>query len=124
MSKTADLRKLITAQLNTLDGETYYRIASDSASYPYKTFVLSRVSLEDLSRDDFELCIDLWDKGPNMKAIEEIADQIETLFSAANMPNETILPTFFRENRYPVDEQDKDLQHIQMNVLIQMYENK
>lgn len=121
MSKTADLRKLIVAQLNTIRGATYYRRAPEDAVYPYKTFALSRVELGDLSRDDFELEINLWDHAADPKAVDEIADQIEDLFNANNLPQATILPTFYRENRYPVDEPDHDIQHLQLTFSVQLY---
>lgn len=124
MSKTADLRKLITSQLNTVSGETYYLHASADASYPYKTFELSRISLGDLARDDIDLCVDVWDIAADSKQVDEIADQIEVLFNATNIPQETILPTFFRESRYPVVDEDKTIQHIQMHFTVQNYENK
>lgn len=124
MSKTADLRKLITAQLNTTAGATYYLTAPDNADYPYKTFELSRIALGDLARDDVDLCIDLWDKHTDTKRIDEIADRLEDLFNAANLPQETILPTFFRESRYPVIDEDKTIKHIQMHFTVQNYEIK
>lgn len=124
MSKTADLRKLITAQLNTTAGATYYLTAPDDADYPYKTFELSRIALGDLARDDVDLCIDLWDKHTDTKRIDEIADRLEDLFNAANLPQETILPTFFRESRYPVIDEDKTIKHIQMHFMVQNYEIK
>lgn len=121
MSKTADLRKLITAQLNTVPGATYYRNAAADATYPYKTFELSRANLGDLARDDIDLCVDVWDHGADTKAVDLIADSIEDLFNAVNLPQETILPTFFRDSRYPVKEEDKTIQHIQLHFLVQNY---
>lgn len=121
MSKTADLRKLITAQLNTLTGATYYRRAPADAVHPYKTFSLSRVDLGDLARDDYTLTVDIWDHASDAKAVELIADAMEDLFNAANLPQDTILPTFFRESRYPVDDPDKDIQHLQLTFIVQLY---
>lgn len=121
MSKTADLRRLITSQLNTVTGETYHRQAPDNARYPYKTFELSRANLGDLTRDDIDLCVDIWDHSDDMKAVEAIADGIEDLLNAVNLPQEHILPTFFRDSRYPVTEDDKTIQHIQMHFIVQYY---
>lgn len=124
MSKTADLRKLIKTQLNTTDGKTYYLTAPDDAGYPYKTFELSRFDLGDLVRDDIDLCVDVWDKHTDTKHIDAIADQIEELFNAVNLPQETILPTIFRESRYPIADDDKNIKHIQMHFTVQNYVNK
>ena len=45
----------------------------------------------------------------------------EALFNDANLPQPTILPTFFRESRYPVEEDEKDHQHIQLHFLVELY---
>ena len=121
MSKTADLRKLIREQLQTVQGITYHKKAPPDAAYPYKTYVLKNVSFQD-ERDDFDLDVDIWDRSPEQKTLEEMADQIEKLFKNANLPQETILPTFFRENRYNLDDPDKSLQHIQLRFSVQLYE--
>ena len=88
---------------------------------PYKTFELSRALLGDLARDDIDLCVDVWDRHPDSKRADEIADAIEALFNAENLPQETILPTFFRDTRYPVDDEDKTIQHVQLHFIIQNY---
>ena len=120
MSKTADLRKLVREQLQTTQGETYHREASERAAFPYKTFTLNSVSFTD-ARDDFDLCVDIWHRG-DWKVVEEIADQIEKLFQNTNLPQPTILPTFFRESRHNLVDPDKTLQHIQLHFSVQLYE--
>lgn len=121
MSKTADLRKLVKAQLNTLSGETYYINAPDDATYPYKTYAFRNIDLGDINRDDIIMEVDIWDKSTDQKDIEDIADAMEVLFNATNLPQANILPTFFRDTRYPVLEDNKALQHIQMTFYIQNY---
>lgn len=120
MSKTAELRKLVKEQLQSIPGETYHYEASNDATYPYKTFSLKNVTFTD-ARDDFDLCVDIWHRG-DWKVIEEIADQIEKLFQNTNLPQKTILPTFFRENRYNLEDPDKTLKHIQLRFIVQLYE--
>lgn len=120
MSKTAELRKLTKEQLQSTPGETYHFEAPHDAPYPYKTFTLKSVTFTD-ARDDFDLCVDVWHRG-DWKVVEEIADQIEKLFQSTNLPQSTILPTFFRENRYNLEDPDKTLQHIQLHFLVQLYE--
>lgn len=122
MSKTATLRKLIREKLQTVQGGSYHRAAPKDAAFPYKTFTLSSVAFPDRLRDDYELEVDIWDRSTDWKAVEEIADQIEALFNDANLPQPPIFPTFFRENRYSLDDPDKTLQHIQLRFLVQLYE--
>ncbi len=121
MSKTAALRKLIRTQLQTTPGITYHKKAPPDAVYPYKTYTLKGVSfLED--RDDFSLEVDLWDRSIDSKRIEELADDIEKLFANVHLPQQTILPTFFREGRFDRDDPDKTLQHIQLHFSVQLFE--
>lgn len=123
MSKTKTLRKLITEKLQTVEGGVYHRLAPKDAPYPYKTFNLSSVSFTD-ARDDQELEVDIWDRSLDPKAAEDIADQIEALFNDANLPAPPIYPTFFREGRQPVDDPDKNLQHILLRFLVQLYKEE
>ena len=123
MSKTKALRKLVNDQLNTVPGETYHKRASDDATYPYKVFRLASASFTD-ARDDQELEVDIWDRSLDPKAAEDIADQVEALFANANIPAPPIYPTFFREGRTPLDDPDKNLQHIQLRFLVQLYKEE
>ena len=123
MSKTATLRKLVTEVLQTAAGQTYHKTAPKDAAYPYKTFTLSSVAFVE-ARDDQELEIDIWDRSPDQKRIEEIADAIEALLKNATLPRPPIYPTFFRESRYNLEDPDKTLHHIQLRFLVQLYETE
>lgn len=120
MGKTAELRKLIRSQLQSIPGGVYHKSAPKDAVYPYKVFSLKNVSFID-SRDDFDLCVDIWGRG-DRKIAEEVADQVETLLRDTNLPQKTILPTFYRESRRDIDDPDKTLQHIQLQFIVQLYE--
>lgn len=122
MSKTTALRGLIREQLQTVQGATYHKTATSKAVYPYKTYLLESINFPDSTRDDFDLVIDIWDRSPDQKTVEEIADQIEALFNAANVPRPPIFPTFFRDGRNNLDDPDKTLQHIQLHFIVQLYE--
>ena len=123
MSKTAALRKLVTEAMHSVPGGTYHKTAPKDAAFPYKTFTLSSVAFVE-ARDDQELEIDIWDRSPDQKRIEEITDQIEALFKDATLPRPPIYPSFFREARYNLEDPDKTLQHIQLRFLVQLYETE
>ena len=123
MGKTRALRKLVTEKLRTVPGGTYHKVASDSATYPYKTFTLERATFTD-ARDDIYLDVDVWDRAKDQKTAEDIADQVEDLFDNVNIPAPPIYTTFFREYRYPLVDPDKTLQHIQLRFLVQLYEEE
>jgi hypothetical protein len=122
LSKTADLKKLITTQLGTVTGGTYYRKAIDNASFPYKVFSFRSVDLSDIARDDVLLTVDIYDQDTNQKAIESMADSIEALFNAKNLPQTNILPTIYRNSRLYIDSDDYNIQHIELTFYIQSYE--
>lgn len=124
MSKTTALRGLIQEQLLTVPGETHHKKATDNTTYPYKTYNLESINFPDSTRDDYDLVIDIWDRSPDPKMAEEIADQIEALFNVANLPRPPIYSTFFRDVRNNIDDPDKNLQHIQLHFLVQLYEEE
>ena len=124
MNKTTTLRKLIIEHLRTTPGETYHRTAPKDAAFPYKTFTLNNAAFPYSSRDDLELEVDIWTRSKDWKAIEQIADRIEALFNDANLPAPPIYPTFFRDARFSLDDPDKNLQHIQLRFLVQLYEEE
>ena len=123
MSTTKALRKLITEKLQDVAGGVYHRHAPKDAAYPYKTFRLASVSFVD-ARDDHTLEVDVWDRSLDPKTAEDIADQIEALFKDANLPAPPIYPTFYRDGRQPLDDPDKNLQHIQLRFYVQLYKEE
>lgn len=122
MNKTTALRGLISEQLRTVPGGTHHKSAAPDAAYPYKTYVLESINFPDSTRDDYNLVIDIWDRSPDQKVVEDIADQIERLFNVTNIPRPPIYSTFFRDGRNNLDDPDKDLQHIQLHFIVQLYE--
>lgn len=122
MSRTNELRKLINSQLKTLYDEVYYLQANESAMYPHCVFLLESINTGDLSRSDYLLKIDLWDKSSSSYNIEESADKVEDLLKTKNLPQTGILPTIFTESRRTVVDDDKKIKHIQLDLTIQLYE--
>lgn len=122
MSRTNELRKLINSQLKTLYDEVYYLQANENAMYPHCVFLLESINTGDLSRSDYLLKIDLWDKSSSSYNIEESADKVEDLLKTKNLPQTGILPTIFTESRRTVVDDDKKIKHIQLDLTIQLYE--
>lgn len=120
MTKTIELRKVIQSKINTIIN-SYYRKADAEAAYPYAVFNFENIDLSDINRDDLILIVDIWAHGNDTTFIEEAADKIEKIFNAANLPNEYVLPTFYRISRKPVDDEDKMIQRRELKFQIQNY---
>ena len=121
MSKTISIRKIIQKNIETIV-KCYYRESDANAFYPYAVYDFENIDLGDIHRDDLILTIDLWGKGRDTSQIEEMADQIERIFNAANLPWENVLPTFYRISRKPIDDEDKTLIRRQLKFQVQNYE--
>lgn len=122
MSRTNDLKKLIQTKLKTLATNVYYEIAADNALYPHVVFTFDSIDLGDLSREDYMLNVDVWDKGKSTAAIDDLCDSIENLLQAENLPQTHILPTFYLVDRRNVPDEDKAIKHRVIRFQIQNYE--
>lgn len=122
MSRSNSLRKLIQGQLKTEYEEVYYLQAKENAMFPHCVFLLQSINTGDLSRSDYYLQVDLWDKSSSSFNIEEMADKVEDLLKTKNLPQTDILPTIFTESRKAVIDDDKKIKHLQLAFTVQLYE--
>ena len=120
ISKTNDLRKLVQELLKEITPLVYYRKADKDALYPHIVHLIDRVNLIAEHRDDVSLLVDIWTKSES--SANEFADMVEKKFNRENLPQGSILPTFFLETRITVEDDDKDISHIQMTFTVQNYE--
>lgn len=121
MMKTNDLRELVQSKLKTICNDVYYEVAADDAMYPHIVFNFNSIDLNDLSRDDLMMEVDVWDKSKSAVAVENLADKVDELFRTQNLPRETILPTFFMESRRSVSDPDVLIRHRLLKIQIQNY---
>ncbi|MER2108192.1 MAG: hypothetical protein ABS949_14760 [Solibacillus sp.] len=119
--KTNALRKIIQSNIQSVV-TSYYRTADPGALYPHAVYDFENIDLGDIWRDDSILIIDIWDKGNDTARIEDITDSIEAMFNAANLPNDEVLPTFYRIGRKPIDDEDKTIMHRQLKFQVQNYD--
>lgn len=120
--RTNDLKKLVQTKLKTLTADVYYELASDQALYPHIVFSFDTVNLDDLSRQDYMLYVDVWDKGKNTKGVDDLCDQVESLLQAENLPQTHILPTFYLVDRKNIPDSDKLIRHRLIKFQVQNYE--
>ena len=120
MNKTQSLKAIIQSNINQIVTSSY-RKANKNKIFPHAVFDFENIDLGDINRDDLILVIDLWDYGEDTTRIEEIADEIEALFNAANIPGAEVLPTFYRISRKPIDDEDKMIIRRQLKFQVQNY---
>lgn len=121
MARTNDLKKLIQEKLLTLTPNVYHKQARDDALYPHIVFTLKEIDLGDISRQDYILEVDVWDKGTSTTRVDDLADSVEDLFHTENLPQENILPTFYKINRRDISDPDKSIEHRLIRFQIQNY---
>lgn len=120
--RTNDLKKLIEAQLKTLTTNVYHEVAKNNAMYPHIVYSFERLELGDLSRQDYILTLDIWDKSTSTTRVDDLADSAENLLQGANLPQKNVLPTFYLIDRKNILDQDKQIRHRVVRFQIQNYE--
>ena len=121
MARTNDLKKLIQEELKTITSEVYFQQARDNALYPHIVFNFRDINLGDLSRQDYVLEVDVWDKGTLTTTVDALADDVEDLLHTENLPQENVLPTFYKIDRKSIIDSDKDIKHRLIRFQIQNY---
>ena len=122
ITRTNDLKKLIQTKLKTLTTNVFFEQATDNALYPHIVFDFRTIDLGDLARQDYILEVDVWDKGTSTTRVDELADKVEDLLQAKNLPQTNILPTFYKIDRRSIIDTDKSIKHRLIKFQIQNYE--
>ena len=120
-TKTNDLKELVQTKLKTLTTDAYFEQARDNALYPHIVFSFRETNLGDLSRQDYILEIDVWDKGTETTAVDALADNVEDLLHTKNLPQTNVLPTFYKIDRKAIVDSDKSIKHRLIRFQIQNY---
>lgn len=113
------LLELIIQTLRTKHERVYHESAPDNAIYPYIIFNVSDGFKS--HRDDLTLIIDIWDRSSSSFEIENLTDSIDNLLDEANIYNEFVLTTFYRQTRMKVEDPDIKLKRRQLRFNIQTY---
>jgi len=122
VSKTVELRKVISSKLKTISDRVSFEVADNEADFPYIVYDLSSVGFGNYPRNDVILTINVWDKTTDTNTIETLADNIESILDHVNNPTTTILPTFYLDSRQNIQDEDKEIKRRQLRFTIQNYE--
>ena len=121
ITRTNDLKILLKTKLNTIATNVFFEQATDNALYPHIVYSFRTIELGDLSRKDYILEVDVWDKGTSTTQVDELADKVEDLLQGQNLPQTNILPTFYLMDRKAILDPDKDIKHRLIRFQIQNY---
>lgn len=121
ITRTNDLKILLTTKLRTLTTNVFFEEATDDKLYPHVVFGFREIDLGDLWRQDYVLEVDVWDKGTSTTLVDELSDKIEDLLQAENLPQDNILPTFYKIDRKSIKDSDKSIKHRLIRFQIQNY---
>lgn len=119
---TNDLRKLIQSRLKEICENVFFETADNEKLYPHIVYSYETVNLDDLNRKDYIIDINLWDKDSSAVRIEDMTDIVERVFNNQNLPQDTILPTFYKVDRKIIPDEDKKIRHRLVRILVQNYE--
>lgn len=121
VSKTIELRRVITTLLKQVNSNIFYEEATSKATFPYIIYELKTINLNNYPRDDVFLTIDVWDKDKTTNTVETIADNIEKVLNTKNNPTNLVLPTFYLNDRNSIRDENKDIKRRQLKFTIQNY---
>ena len=120
--RTNDLKLLVQTKLKTVTTKVYHEVADENAIYPHIVFNFRRIDLGDLSRQDYVLEVNVWDKGNSTQQVDNLADSVEKLLQAENLPQDHVLPTFYLIDRQSILDEDKTIRHRRIQFQVQNYE--
>ena len=119
MGKINDLPYLVTTKLKTVCDDVYFEMADEHSMYPHIVFDYNRANS---FQNTLDVNIDIWDKNESAVAIENLTDAVEELFNNINSPQDTIIPTFYVEDRVIVPDPDKKLRRRRVKLSVNFYE--
>lgn len=121
MSKTVELRKVVTGLLKTTGREVFYENATNKAKFPYIVYEFDTVDFGNYGRDDIILTVNVWDRGSSSITVETIADNIEKVLNNTNNPTDKVLPTFYITTRRNRRDEDESIRRRELTFSIQNY---
>jgi len=121
ITRTNDLKILLQTKLKTIATNVFFENATDDALFPHIVFNFRTIDLGDLSRQDYILEVDVWDKGNSTTKVDELSDKVEDLLHMQNLPQSHILPTFYKIDRKSIMDEDKKIKHRLIRFQIQNY---
>lgn len=99
----------------------YYEDAPEEAEYPYKVFLLKRISQDD-ERQRLILEINVWDQHKYYSRAESMMDSIEKKLNGCIRLSDDTLYYCYNGNREPIKDPDKSIKRIREQFELYCYE--
>lgn len=103
VSKTTDLRSALQGELKKVHTNVYYENVPDKATYPYIVYELEQIG------EQYQLEINVYDKGSSTVAIETLADEIAAYFLRYIYKDDKQIFTTYINVRNNVQEENKTI---------------
>ena len=124
MSKTRSLKKLIKSDLKKVCENVTYNLANTPEMFPHIVFGLIATTMVDFNRDTYMVIIDVWDDDNSTEELDNMVDNIQSMFNNFNQPDSDILPTFFIEGIRDISDTNKTIKRKQLTIECQLYEKE
>ncbi len=121
--KTWTLRVELQRLLKTLTTNVYYEGNQNPAVYPRLVFELNEVSY-DSGKTLFQLEVNIIDYGTSTRAVEDLADTVQSSLNKYYFINSEIQFSVYRGLRQKVEEDDKKIIRRRLLFEINLYELK
>lgn len=123
MSKTIELRKVLTSLFETLIDEVHYDTVDDDAPYPHLQFEARETLYRD-GKTIIDLEVNIFDYGTSSRVVEGLADDLQDLLHKYHFINDKIQFTCYKSTRNIVEEEDKKIRRRRLTFEIQLHELK
>lgn len=118
---TADVRAYLQTRISQAAERCYDGVAQDLAEYPFVTWNLELVALENgLSLEELE--IDVMDYGTDSSQVESIADTLTALLNHHYALEPTFQAAIYLERRRPIQENDKSIIRRRLTFQMRLHE--
>ena len=125
MIKVIEIREIIQTALKSIHSRVYYRIAPDTAVFPYLVYDLPN-SADDGTLEQFVLDVDAWDDTNGDTTIVEILidNADKSLHRKTITVDDVLAVTFYRESRLTLTDDDPNIKRRKYIYQVRTFERR
>ena len=123
MSKTENLRTVLTERLQTACPRVCYAQAKSGTDFPYLVYTVETLGTED-DLERIELEVNAVDYGTDTGPCEALADAVEELFDRWYYLDDQVQLSTYLDRRQPVAEEDRSIIRRRILIEIHFYERR